>query len=528
MTEIKRIISLILICTALLSLFSCGQSNLPSIGSGSNNSGGAGADNELDDDPTNDFTVQLTMDGQPFIPATAVHVYWNDGYNVHSAQVDESGRAVVDGLDGDYQVTLSSVPSGFAYNPNAYIATNDNRNIVIEMRRLNILHGSGDGVGKDVNKPHEITDPGIYTVTVNSEDDFNYIRFAPKENGVYTVESWVSITEEEINPVCLAYLGSSHYVYGEYRVTDVGLCGNYTRNFIHTVKIADENISSSGGGQVTFAFAIGAETKSGVYPVNVTVAVKLNGGYEYDRGKSEIMIPTHDWSAFDFNAFKELAGGKLVNPETVYPGTTDSYVFDDDFYKLWPVSEGGDGVYHVYDEDKYPETGGYGPILVAYITSAFRFSPIEVVQGSDEQIALSFVDVDDRSGELLVGQYNYRAFIRGYESLAAAGFYCVKDCLCHLDGSVRACPPGCTKCKVDCSPCSIEEMNIVGYAELVNADGVVPVTEELKIFLQRYVVDARYYFADGEGSIEISAQNPIDAYEDSQWLYACGYYAENE
>ena len=527
MTMIKRIISLLLICASLLSLFACGESHMPVTGPGSS-SGGSGSDNTLDDDPTNDFTVQLTLKGQPFIPATAVHVYWNDGYNVHSAQVDESGRAAVDGLDGDYQVTLSSVPSGYAYNPNAYIATNDNKNVVIEMKELNILHGTGETTGRDVNHPFEISDPGVYTVTVRSEDDFNFIRFAPKESGTYTVESWVSVTEEEINPVCLAYLGSSHYVYGEYRVTDVGVCGNYTRNFIHTVNIADENISSSGGGQVTFAFAVGAETKSGVYPVNVTVDIRRNGGYEYDRGKKELILPTQDWSKFDFDKFNALAGGKLVNTETIYPGTTDSYVFDDDNYKLWPISEGGDGVYHVYDLEKYPDTDGYGPILVAYITSTFRFSPVETVQGSDQQNALSFIDLDDRSGALALDYYNYRSFIRGYESMAAAGFYCAKDCLCHLNGSVLACPEGCTKCKSNCNPCPTEEMNIVGYAEMVNADGVVPVTEELKLFLQRYVVHARFYFADGEGSIENSAQSPIDAYEDSQWLYACAYYADSE
>ena len=67
-------------------------------------------------------------------------------------------------------------------------------------------------------------------------------------------------------------------------------------------------------------------------------------------------------------------------------------------------------------------------------------------------------------------------------------------------------------------------MAVRGYADLANADGVVPVTEELALFLQRYVSNSQFFFADGEGVIENDPDHPIDAYEDSQWLFACGYY----
>lgn len=515
MTALKRITALVLICVLLLSLISCGEYHQATGNGGStgnNNPDGSVDQPELDDDPTNDFTVQLRLNEQPFSPTTAVNVYWNDGYNVHIAPVDESGFAVIDGLDGDYNVTLSSVPSGYAYDSNAYTATNDNRNIIIEMYDLNLLRGSGSSVD-DV---YYISNTGVYTVTINSESDFSYIRFAPQTNGVYTVESWVSVVEDEVSPICLAYLGSAHYVYGEYRVTDVGICGSYTRNFIHTVNIAEENISSAGGGSQTFTFAVGAETKSGVYPVNLTFAVKRNGGFDINREEKVVMMPDHDWSAFDFEAFNGLAGGEIVGAENLYPGTTDSYAFDQDYYKLWPASEGGDGVYHVFDQEKYPETGGYGPVLVAYITEPCRF------------IDRSFTTMEDMGNNALVIQskYNYRLFIKGFKALADAGYYCTSNCLCHLDGSMRACVIGCTECAADCNQATAEEMAIKGYADLVNADGVAPVTEELKEFLQRYVSNSQFFFADGEGVIETDPDYPIDSYEDSQWLFACGYYMQ--
>lgn len=513
MSILKRILSICLVMSMLISLLACGEYNQGYDGEHQNKPGGGTEDAtddtpELDDDPTNDFSVQLSFDGQPFIPSVKIYVYWNDGYNVHSAPVDKTGRAVIDGLDGDYRVTLSTVPSGYAYDPNSYLATNNHKNLVIELLDLNVLRGSGTGLYECYN----INETGVYTVTINEPGELCYIQFAPQNNGVYTVESWVNTIDDEANPICMAYLGSSQYKYGEYRVTDVGLCGSYTRNFIHTVNIADDNISSGGGSQ-TFTFAVSAETKSGVYPVNLTFAVKRNGGFDINRTEKKVMMPTHDWSAFDFNSFKALAGGTIVGAETLYPGTTDTYVFEEDNYKVWPVSEGGDGVYHVYNPEKYPETNGYGPILVAYITEACRF------------LDRSFTTIEDAGNNALVvnGVENYRLFIKGFKALADAGYYCISDCLCHLDGSLRACPTGCADCKPECKTARAEEMAVVGYAELANSDGVVPVTPELKTFLQSFSVTGGY-FADGEGWVESNPNYPVDAYEDSQWLFACGYY----
>ena len=513
MEKLNRIVSLCLVVIMLLSLFSCGEYNKAQGGVGGN--GGSNKYPEgsvdqpaLDDDPTNDFTVQLRANEQPFVPSVSMSVYWNDGYNVHIAPVDETGRAVIDGLDGDYKVTLSAVPSDYAYDPNAYTATNDNRNIIIDMYDLNMLKGSGTGL----YECYQISETGVYTITVTDPDKFAYIQFAPQTNGTYTVESWVNTVDDDVSPICKGYLGTSQYKYGEYKVTDVGVCGSYTRNFIHTVKIADDNISGGGGSQ-TFTFAVGAETKSSVYPVNLTFAVKRNGGFDLNKTEKTVVIPGQNWSAFDFDAFNALAGGKIVGAETLYPGTTDSYMFDQRNYKVWEISEGGDGVYHVFDEEKYPETNGYGPILVAYITEPCRY------------IDASFTTVENAGNSALVvnGTHNYRLFIKGFAAMASEGYFCLTDCLCHLDGSLPACLAGCADCSSDCTPATAEQMAVKGYADLVNADGVAPVTPELVEFLQGFAITQRY-FADGNGWVESNSKYPIDAYEDSQWLFACGYY----
>ncbi len=505
---IKRIISLCLACIMLILLASCGEYNYAAKGENNAQSNNKPSDGTSSGGSTEgNFTVQLRANEQPYRPTVAIDIYWSDGYNVHVARVDETGYATISGLDGDYRVTLSTVPTGYAYDSNAYVATNDNRNIVIDMYDLNILRGEGTGLYECYN----ISEPGVYTVTVNSENDFSYVQFAPQINGTYTVESWVNAIEDDVSPICKAYLGSSAYKYGEYKVTETGVCGSYTRNFIHKVEIASQNISS--GGSQTFTFAVGAETKSGVYPVHLTFAVKRNGEFDLNLNEKKVIIPEQNWSAFDFEAFNALAGGEIVGAETLYSMGYSSYVFDQENYKVWEISEGGDGVYHVYDPEKYPETGGYGPILVAYITEPCRF------------IDRSFTTIEDAGNNSLVvnGTQNYKLFIKGFEGMAESGYYCVSECLCHLDGSTKACPQGCPDCKFECNNASPAEMNVKGYADYVNADGVAPVTPELKEFLQGFSI-TRGYFADGEGWVESNPNSPVDAYEDSQWLFACGYY----
>lgn len=512
MTFFKKLALAVLTLFMLTFLFSCGSYN-PALNSDSDSQSGSGAvQPDMDDDPTNDFTASLRLNGQPYTPLVNINVYWRDGYNIHIAPVDESGVARIDGLDGDYQVTLSNVPHGYAYDPNAYKATNDQRNVTIDLYDLNVITGGGDGLYES----YRMNSTGIYSVTVDQAGDRTYFEFAPQINGTYTVESLVDVHDDGVNPICMAYYGSSSYKYGEHTVTDVGACGSYTRNFIHTVEIADENISS-GGGQVTFSFAITAEPKSGVYPVTISFAIKRNGDFDLGGRHKTYMVPQADLSHFDFTAFDSLAGRTIIGAETLYPGTTDSYMFDEDNYKIWKISDGGDGVYHVYDPDLYPSTNGYGPVLVAYISQPCRFL----------DAAFTAIEAIGNKALTVNGTENYKQFIEGFDAvanIAAGGYYCSTNCPCHNASDPHwACLEGCATCKNTCIPCPAELMGKEGYADWCNADGVVPVTEELAEFLQKFAISQRY-FADGDGWVETNSRKSIDAYEDSQWLFACGYY----
>ena len=523
----KRLIALLLLISLTCSfLFSCGEYK-PPVSVDRDEDGAIRP--SLDDDPTNDFTVSLIKGGEPFVPTTSLDVYWSDGYDIFVATVGSDGVARVDGLDGDYRVVLSSTPSGYAYNPNGNIATNLKRNIEIELFDLNPVIG-----GNRIEDMREIDSTGIYSVTITEPGQRVFFEYSPQLNGVYTIESWVSVSDDEVNPICIEYVGSRQTGYfDEIVVSETGEIGSFTRNFIHTVKIAEENIAGVGN-SVSFTFAVGAESKSGVYPVNYSFAIKRNGGFDYSRD-AEIMVPVKaDMSHFDFEAFEALAHDdslKITGAEILFKDENGvekagAYVFDERAYKLWEISEGGDGVYHVYDEVKYASTGGYGPILVAYITSECRF------------VSEPFTEIEYAGNKALTvnGNENHKHFIEGWDALAYSNYYCRTDCPCLLEAESQGivhyvCTEECKRC--DCRKCPKELVGHAGYAGWCNDDGVAPVTEELKYFLQSFSVSQRY-FADGMGwaetNLDIDKNTPgkqsVHAYETSQWLFACGYYVE--
>ena len=539
MNRIKRLVALVLTVCSLFSLAACeeyeqgggGGGILGGIfGGGGDTGGGSGGD--LNDDPTDDFTVTLTADGQPYKPRMEMQAYWNDGFSIHSATFDENGVARVDGLDGDYRVTLSEIPNEYTYNPNAHIATNDKRNITVELYTLNRLTGGGTGI----YDCYHFSKTGVYSAIIESADDAIYFQYAPDGSGTYSIESWMDVTADNVNPYVDVYGGNSQFKYYIKTTNDGGPVGSYTINFVHTVQIADENIST--GGQATYTFAVKAETKSGQYPVTVTFAVKRNGGFELPPSggaAGSYMAPIKfDFSDFDVNDHEYGSEYALYYPE--YRLNSSTYVFDEERFKIWDKSKGGDGFYHLYDEEKYAATGGYGPILYAAITSTTRFldKAISVIEYSNPGAA----NLETQNAALSIGGVNYKHFIEGYALLSTYGkinggtYYCVTDCPCHKydeqdpDSALDwACPEECTECNSNCRKCPAELIGKEGYASYANSDGMVPVTEEMKDFLYAFASKQQYFY-DGKGYLDGRDWNGsyYQAPGGSEWLFACYYY----
>ncbi len=536
--KFNRIISLILALVTLVMLVGCEGSyqNGPGGALGGTRPGGGGGGSEqppMNDDPTDDFVVTLLADGAPYSPRMEMSVYWNDGFSLHSAPVDENGVARIDGLDGDYRVTLSVVPNEYTYDPNTNIATNDNRSINLNLYTLNRLSGSGTGL----YDCYHFSKTGVYSAVINSPNDAIYFQYAPETNGTYTIESWADTTADNINPYIDVYGGSSQFKYYIKTTDDGGTVGSYTINFVHTVQIADENIST--GGQVVYTFAVKAESKDGHYPITVTFAVKRDGGFELPGTSGSggtagetMAIPKFDFSNFNPADHEYGPEYSLVYPERPFGTSSNTYVFDESYYKLWPIEDGGDGFYHVYDEEKYAQTNGYGPILYANIKKSIRFldkpfTGIEYVNPNADTL-------ETQNAALTISGVNYKHFIEGYTVLSTFGkinsgsYYCTASCPCHDEAEKTtdwACTPDCTSCTKDCRRCPEELIGHEGYQYYANSDGMVPVTQELKEFLNSFALKQKYFW-DGKGYLDSMSWNGkyFQSATSSIWLFACAYY----
>lgn len=574
----KRFLALALAIFTLLALFGCGsdgkQSNKdngdggsgtattttpPSSGTTDSSDDGTQKPDDTDDEETKVFKTYLRYNGDPFTSTgtTPITVTWSDGIFFYDSDVNSSGVASISGLDGDYSVTLSNLPEGYTYNPNIYVATNDNPEITIEIYKLGTTTGSGTGL----YSRKVLSSTSMYRATLKSDSHKIYFEFKPKSSGTYTIESWVSTFDDKINPKIDVYTSSFAAPMYLYTLDTGGTEGDkYTKNFKYEVEIAEEMISS--GGQVVFIFAVYTTARNDkYYPVNVDFAVQYEGGFELDHANSEYVVPeelygkmaellkemksmTHDEFMEKYgdgmmqdeyeNAYNDLQNMSNVdledgltvniflNKHSVLRGHAENYLrsylngyYEDIEGKTWQTPattingrvvfigtnyryNEKTGFYHKYDEsayasDPYGYGVGYGPILYADISTATRTQVLDTSFTTVEYIGNKALTVSN-------GTENYKFFIESYASAQAMSNQV-------YGGYIE---------------CSADYENLLGYASVANSDGAVPVNEEVRQFLQKYAVN-QVLFMDGDGWAETGTP-PYESTENDQWLFACGYY----
>lgn len=558
MSTVKKITAFVLTLIFIFSLASCGTFK-PAISTDSDTNSDTESDittdtdtetdsdeSEFDDDETgfdeDAFTVALRYNDKKYIPDEEITVYWKNSKTLESCEINEYGYAGSTKLDGDYTVTLSSVPDGKVYNPNVHVATNDDRNIIIDIYDLNPTKGKG----RDPYNGIKLSKTAVYSVTLDSASQIVYFDFVPTANGMYTVESWMDISEGKFNPLCDAYTGSVVYKLFDKTIDGGGAEGIYTKNFKNGIDVTDDMI----GNVLTFGIHADAENSDN-YPVTVVFAVQLNGGFDKDNNPEYDMYVPEDLNAYKAGQIFYGSDYEIVYPESPIPGRESTYYFDNNRYKIWTKDSGGDGYYHVYDMVKYSRANypsgyapgypeGYGPILYAQISQPCRFLDRPFTNFEIESKPLSIKLSDEE-------RINYKHFIEGYTSLATriydgqigkylSSYYCYIDCTCHPQDQITnfACLEGCSNCHPWCRQVKKEFVtswddkgNPTSFFEGVQAystlGGGVAVTEELKTFLLRLSIAQRYY-ADGEGWMETNEKLNIDASDAAQWLFACFYF----
>lgn len=571
----KRILTIWLVLAALLSLCACTQHNPAINPSGTVPEGEStpeSAPPETEEEQGEPgYTVTLTYNGKVFTQTDDIAAQWTDGYSYYTAPF-ENGVAQTGYLDGDYRVTLSALPEGFTYNPNIYTATADGRDVEIELHKVEVPRGAGS----DEYHCIVLKKTNYYRAQFSRAGQQIFFEFVPTSSGTYVIESLVDTAAQAFNPIMMVYVGSSQFKLFDHEQDGGGAENGYTKNFKHVMKVDDDEIGA------VFTFAIKLDAKSDEFPQYVDFALQLDSTYDRQDTIAEMQVPA-DMYALMFGHINELremsaqefcqkvgmeqkagaavyealrtlkfstaekefaqsiqnfyavmhqsrysavagylrslynASGTYVGAETVQNGRN---VFDGDMYKLNPET----GVYHVYNEGKYAANGGFGPMLYADITVACRFLDLPFPQ---------IEYVGNKALTVASGTKNYKQFIEGFDalivdppSLDLGPYYCVGNCPCLSQGRCQgACLTTCAHCSVDCRRVGALNMQGLGYADVVNSHGRFPVTPELKDFLQEYSI-SQLLFRDGNGWVEENPNVKVDAMEDDQWLFACGYYTD--
>ena len=518
-------------------------------------------DNTNSDIGENDniFKVSLKYNGQPFtsISSIPITVNWNDGITYVDAEVDKNGVATAVGLDGDYNVSVKNLPSGYTYNPNIYVATNDTPEITVEILKLGTLSGSGINEYKRMT----LNQTSMYRAELKKDGQKIFFEFRAPKSGTYTIESWVSVADDKINPKIDVYTSNFAAPIYRYTLDGGGEEGRYTKNFKYEVNISKEMLSENG--QVVFIFAIYTTARNDkYYPSTVDFAVQYEGGFQLEHIQSDFMVPNELYGimadkirSLKAMTLEEFLGEySLVGLEEHYTeiynqiqgvseGTLNDglslNVFLNSYEEIRSIAEGYlksyfnhyysdivgkewhnpatviDGkqvlistdyrynentlFYHKYSEELYGDDpygygAGYGPILYADINEPMRTLVLDT----------AFTMIEYRGNKNLTlesGRENYKFFIESYQSAQNMSQQV-------LGGGIE---------------CDDAFIDLVGYKSLVNVHGAVPVTRELMEFLQKYSV-SQLLFMDGDGWAESDEAHPYESTEHDQWLFACGYY----
>lgn len=438
---LRKISLFILSFLIIFSLVGCGTyEETPIIPSGGNQIGGT------EDNPTNDptvnpdptpvipteveFSVSLIYNKKVFIPDEEINVIWLDDYSQFKQKIGEDGFAKMM-LDGDFNVFLDKAPDGYTYNPNIYTASSDNPIIEIELVKVS---RTSKGRGTALYKEYEVSNDGIYRAEIKNKSTKVYYEYQPKAAGYYVIESWVNIYDDIINPKVDIYSGTFAAKFFNETLDGGGIYkkGGYTKNFKWVVRLSQAELSN------VYTFAIYADSKTGVYPVNVDFSIKYEGEYYPESIVSQLMVAQEaDFNTPEFSTSKYIYKNSDHGTGSYYNGVTNGTgLLKASDYKYNEET----GYWHRY----YADTETYGPILCAKITSPCAYY--------DE--ALSMIESHgNKNLTVSNGTENYKQFIE------------------------------------------------IQYASTCNSDGVCYVTMELMEFLQKFSVSQRLFF-DGNGFVE--------------------------
>lgn len=378
---------------------------------------------------------------------------------------DENGVATNDKLDGDYTVTLvfpndSDMVDKYTYQVNSYSADNYFKDITIEVYELNSIGLRKGPMGSSVG---------------------NFYYYVLNQTGVYRTD----LTKAS-DTVMFQFKAEKNGMYSIETLVDVN------------DNIVNPKITVYGGSsQYLNPIPLGSADGGGVENTYTK-----NAYWEYDITGDEVGNVL--W--FEISSTCLNANG--------YPLTVDFIVQrNGDFGQRYPASK---PVPVTEDFTKTPPTPAGTFDYFAYrLGGANRVLNDSEVRLNPDDGYYYYSYEDPVTKEIVYTDRIYAKISRANEvsDEAFLGTY-TSQMLYYVVGYDKK------------NPLNYYDF-VSQYSAHCNSDGCYPVTQELKDFLQTWAVSQRL-FRDGAGLAEIGNDETgflgYNSNEESQWLYACGFY----
>ena len=405
------------------------------------------------------FTVRLVLEEGGEMPSLkGVQALWTGKSGVHRASFDEDGFASSEEPDGEYRVTLSSVPDGYTYDPNGYAVNNNRKNATITLYKIKEMSGEG---GPYDSNCYKLPSAGTYRFNFTKADQRLYFTFVPNKAGIYRFSTLMDATANEIT--ASFYKHAVQFI-GPQEITDTegAITNTYTKNFIVDVKMSEAELSAAH----YFSLAIHSLSKT-VFPTYIDLRLERLGDHPGTEKLEQPTIPPVEYAPEGNGTFRFVGylTGRVLDQKLVGSydaiGTFTPYIGSDGYYRVDDGSD--DGIDN-------------NPILYAKIRGpvAGVLDDGDIQGINDDRVSKRFYNITavNAQGEKEKKNMDYTAFYNAHNAK-------------------------------------------------VNSDGCIPVTKELRDFLY-YLSVCNQYFWDGNGWAETYGGYQSD--EESQWLFACGYY----
>ena len=436
-----------------------------------------------------DYTVTVYYNNLPFKPGdNDITAVWYSNEGIFRAPLGKDGKANAGVLYGDYYVYLEGLPSKYTYNPGAYKATDDERNVTILLTDIK-KPVSGDGSGYYIGTGvYVVNDDGTYRAEIKTDGQEVYYQYTPTSSGWYKIESWVNVFEDSVDPVVTRWAGNSQFVQRaeEYKDGGFALEGGYTKNFRYDVQVGETYVGNA------FTFSVTAASKFSEYPVYVDFAIVYIGKYKSSEEDVRIIRAKEA----KVKAAEPQANETFVwadwdpwakDPDKAYTLTFDASNFkyneDTGFYHHYSMELYGEGDYGTYDYGK-----GYGPRLLCSIKNPIKSCSLIPTLFDANAVVTPY------------GKVNYLLIYNVW--LEAEQAYVTHD---------------------------YQEFIRTDYGNRCNSKGYCYVTPELKNYLQLFA-EENGLWTDGVDDFnkETPERKGYHANQDSLWLFACGFYKKNE